>query len=515
MAVAHSASSESHTGTTGSVSQASFAWTHTQTGTPQGVLVFVHVMNNATDTVTSVTYGTVTLTRVPGGAAIDSAGEPGRTDLFFAGSGLGTGNQTITVNRLNNTRVMYATAATVTAATNTNVTGIVLLQGDQALTQQNVNDGSPGTNSLRYAGTFSGLNAPPAAGANSTLLQSIDIGNQTAALVRETAAGQGSRPVGFTGTSDDVAAVHVAVRELFNRTETPIVGAFALTGNDATLTEASPKSITAETGTFTLTGNQATLSVGYTTTGERGSFALTGNQATLKHNPTVTGERGSFALSGKDATFKVSHVLGADVGTFALTGNQATLEHNPSVTGEVGTFTLTGQNTTLQVARKLTAETGTFALTGNPATFAKLRGITVEAGIFALTGNAVTLTKVAAKELNAEVGTFTLDGKDVALTRAYTLIATPGAYALTGNDVTFRWDRAVTLPVGQFTLAGLPIAFQSTTTVLAETGLFALTGNDLSFSRTYNAQLDVGAFSLTAPAIDLEYEQRRRVVFVF
>jgi hypothetical protein len=44
MAVAHSAASESHTGTTGSTNQASFSWTHVQSGTPQGVLVFVHTI---------------------------------------------------------------------------------------------------------------------------------------------------------------------------------------------------------------------------------------------------------------------------------------------------------------------------------------------------------------------------------------------------------------------------------------------------------------------------------------
>lgn len=217
MAVAHSATSESHTGTTGSTNQASFSWTHTQTGTPQGVVVFVHVMNSATDTVTSVTYGGTALTRVSGGAAVDSANEPGRTDLFFLGNGLASGNQTIVVNRTNNANIMYASAATVTAANETEVTGIILLQGDGTMAEQSVDDGSIGTNSVRYAAAFSGLNAVPTVGANSTSLQSIDIGNQTAALVRETTAGQGARLVGFTTASDDRAAVHVAVRERIKR----------------------------------------------------------------------------------------------------------------------------------------------------------------------------------------------------------------------------------------------------------------------------------------------------------
>ena len=77
MAVAHSAASESHTGTTGSTNQTSFSWTHTQTGTPQGVLVFVHTRDVA-DYISSVTYGGTGLTRVAGAVAIDTAGRTAR-----------------------------------------------------------------------------------------------------------------------------------------------------------------------------------------------------------------------------------------------------------------------------------------------------------------------------------------------------------------------------------------------------------------------------------------------------
>jgi hypothetical protein len=49
-------------------------------------------------------------------------------------------------------------------------------------------------------------------------LQSIILGAAAGMqTVRETTAGQGARSVGFTsGTSDDVAAVHLAVSELLN-----------------------------------------------------------------------------------------------------------------------------------------------------------------------------------------------------------------------------------------------------------------------------------------------------------
>jgi len=55
----------------------------------------------------------------------------------------------------------------------------------------------------------------PSDGANSTLLQSIDFGAQIAGAWRETTVGQGSRLVGASdGTSDDLAAIYLAVREI-------------------------------------------------------------------------------------------------------------------------------------------------------------------------------------------------------------------------------------------------------------------------------------------------------------
>lgn len=350
MAVAHSASSESHTGTIGSQNQTSFSWTHTQTGTPNGVLVFVYVLNNGTDTATTVRYGSVTLSRIPFSSAVDSSGEPGRTDLYFAGTGLGAGNQTITVNRVSNANIMYATAATVTADTRTNITGVVLLQNDQVLAEQNVNDGSPGTNSIRYAGINSGLDTPPSAGANSTLLQSIDIGTKTAALVRETTAGQGSRPVGFTGSTDDVAAIHCAVRELFNRTETPFVGAFTLSGRDATFTKAKDTKLTAEVSSFSLAGNAALFFKGLVVNPESGGFTLIGNPAVLTGATAseLNAEIGVFNLDGRDIALTRAYTLVTTIGAFTLaSNNEVSFLRTHVAQADAGTFSFIGSDADL------------------------------------------------------------------------------------------------------------------------------------------------------------------------
>lgn len=217
MAVAFDAASESHTGATGSISEASFSWTHTPVGTPRGILVFTFCLAGS-GAANGVTYGGVALTAVPGGYAQDTANEVGDVQAWFLGESIPTGAQTVEVQRDNNITIMYAIAASVTASDDTEVNedGIVLLQENQTLAEQNVADGSTGIDSLRFAAVMSGLSVMPAAGASSTSGPNLDIGVTTAGLVRETTAGQGSRPVGFSsGSADDVAAVHLAVREVY------------------------------------------------------------------------------------------------------------------------------------------------------------------------------------------------------------------------------------------------------------------------------------------------------------
>lgn len=160
--------------------------------------------------------------RVAGGQGIDTTTEPCRTDFFFLGTAVATGTQNVVVNRTNNTTIMYAVCATVTATGNTTYAGVTAANNDQALAEVNIDDGSPGRGaSLRYGAVFSGLASPPTAGANSTLLQSIDFGANGCAFVCETVAGNGSRPVGFSGTSDDVAAVYAAIIEAASQSQAP------------------------------------------------------------------------------------------------------------------------------------------------------------------------------------------------------------------------------------------------------------------------------------------------------
>lgn len=214
MAVAHDAESESHTGTTGSENEASFNWQHTPAGTPRGVLIYVITSATATDIVGTVDYGGTTVPAVTGGRITDAVGEPGACETFFLGSSVPTGAQTVTVNRTNTADPVYAVCITVTASGDTEYAGVVTANSG-TLAEVNIDDGSPGTNSVRYAGMYSGLAAVPSVGANSTALHSIAFGATIGATCRETTAGQGARPVGFSsGAGDDLAIVYLAIREI-------------------------------------------------------------------------------------------------------------------------------------------------------------------------------------------------------------------------------------------------------------------------------------------------------------
>lgn len=225
MAVGSDGNTESHTGTTGSASEASFTWSHNPAA-PRGVLVFVHTLSEVKK-VTSVTYDGVSVPELTGLAAVATTGENGRVDVFFLGSSVPTTDPAnVVVNRTNDATVMYAVSISVSAATDTEVyeAGAVIQTTLDTLAAVSVDDGSPGTNSLRFASVNSGLSSPPSAAAGSTRIPDagIDFGARSCCTVAENTAGQGARNVGFSsGTAEDRAAVYLAVREVVAATFVP------------------------------------------------------------------------------------------------------------------------------------------------------------------------------------------------------------------------------------------------------------------------------------------------------
>lgn len=221
-AVVFDAASESHTGTTGA--SATFSWTHTPVGTPRGVLIFVFNRNDPSgNDTTSVTYGGTDVPLIDDSVARDTTAstEGGSVQAYFLGSSIPTGAQTVQVTEGDTYTSAYAVAITVTANDDTSYAGIVTEGENQTLTEENIDDDSlTGTNSVRFAAILSGAAAVPPDGANSTNIAGIDFGAFVNGVYRETTAGQGSRPIGASyATSDDVAAIYIAIAEAYYATQ--------------------------------------------------------------------------------------------------------------------------------------------------------------------------------------------------------------------------------------------------------------------------------------------------------
>lgn len=344
MAVAFDASSESHTGTTSSVSESSFNWTHTPSGAPKGVAVFVIGNGAFTDIISGVTYNGVSMTLVDIAQTTNLGAEPGFCKAYFLGSSIPTGAQTVEVTRTNNTTSVWAVAVSVTADVDTSVAGTLVEDGDpQAITEENINDGSPGTNSLRLVGMHQGWDAPGPVGANTTSLHTIDYGLVSAIVARETTPGQGARPIGCVRASgDDLAAVYFAVIESGSPpvAVAPTVeagGAYSgvvstAIALDATVTPGSDASptyawtiVSGGTGTFSdATAIDPTFTPDSVATYTLRLTVSTVDTSDVTDDATLTSEAsGVWTITNATATFTAVGLGGADATASTLTATAA------------------------------------------------------------------------------------------------------------------------------------------------------------------------------------------------
>lgn len=206
MAVAFDASSEVAE-TTGDPS-----WTHTPVGTPKGVLVYIGQRGVNTDQVTTVTYGGVAMTRLE--KVDDNAGELLTAYLYFLGSSIPTGAQTILVDQTGGA-AKKCMAISVTASGDTAVEDSNVASGDAANPSVAL---TTGASQETWASGFlvSGHNATSGvtAGSGFTMVLQSDTGNQVFNLERITANDAGGGvTVDFTAAIEDVAMVAVAVKE--------------------------------------------------------------------------------------------------------------------------------------------------------------------------------------------------------------------------------------------------------------------------------------------------------------
>lgn len=190
-------------------------WSHNSgTASPQGVLVAIMHGTSSTDHVVSVTYGSKSLAFIQ--RNVDTTTEPGAASWWFAGEGIPTGTQTVTVE--------------LSSGTTDDIHGVsITLDGDRDLSilHKDGVDGntanpsvaltnSSGSSAMSFAAMYSGLStiASLAAGADCTLFTTSELaGNFCSACVRQTTASTANFTVAVTSATDDVAFSAVMVQE--------------------------------------------------------------------------------------------------------------------------------------------------------------------------------------------------------------------------------------------------------------------------------------------------------------
>lgn len=218
--------------TSAALYNATFTWTHTPAGTPRGVAVIV-VQEGSTDQVSGVTYGGVAMTRVR--SNVRTATEAGRVYIYFLGSGLPAGAQTVQVT-LTGTLDTNAASLTVTAAANTLVD---VSEGlDAGIIANPSLSISPTVAAEIFYGIFSGLAAPvTTVQTGSTHVIGRDYGTDSAMWARKSVSA-GATTIGYTAASDDVCHSALAIKEwtaqTFYTTIAPILTGVAVLGTIST-----------------------------------------------------------------------------------------------------------------------------------------------------------------------------------------------------------------------------------------------------------------------------------------
>lgn len=214
MTVARDAVLESATFTT----TTPHTFTFTPVGTPRGIVLFV-VYPAAADLITgTVSYGGVTMTRIPTNGHASVTTEAGSVVGYTLGASIPTGAQTVSIGHDGSATVKIAFVASMTAATDTEVAVSGKAQIESGVDPQTaLNAGAD--SALRYCGLFSGEAAISGvlilAGMETLVAGTThDFGISVAAIGQESTASTGSFTIGFTTAgSESHALIGVAIKE--------------------------------------------------------------------------------------------------------------------------------------------------------------------------------------------------------------------------------------------------------------------------------------------------------------
>lgn len=190
-------------------------WTHTPGGTPRGIIVgIVHPGSSGGDGVVAVTYGGVTMTEVSGSPLGKATGESATVYVYFLGSSVPTGPQTVSVDKTGAIG-MLCRSWSVTATDNTEVIDTTPISSDD-ITNPSATLSLAGRNCFCIESWFSGHtavdNVSPFANWNDEGEQ--DFGLNTGGHYRYTVIGTTNVTMGATQTLEDFLCLGIAIAQI-------------------------------------------------------------------------------------------------------------------------------------------------------------------------------------------------------------------------------------------------------------------------------------------------------------
>lgn len=192
-----------------------FTWTHTPSGTPSGVVVWVlEASSSAADGVTGVTYGGVSMTEVSGSPNIHSTGELGTVHCFFLGEGIPTGAQSVAVTT-SNSHSKVGGSVTLTASDTTEIVDVDATVNSDSQANPSVTLSASGRTVWAGIGFYSGQNAPTGITplTNWTDRTEDDIGTKTMGIYTYDTIGSSDVTAGWTQGADDAVMIAILIAQ--------------------------------------------------------------------------------------------------------------------------------------------------------------------------------------------------------------------------------------------------------------------------------------------------------------
>jgi hypothetical protein len=197
-----------------------YTFNHTPGADLKGVAVCAVHGVSSTDHIVGMTYGGVAMARIK--RNVDTATEPGAAEIWFLGSGIPTGLQTISVDLASGTTddfhfvVIGFTGAADTEAVDSD--GVDNNVANPSVTLQYVGRTCAAIAALYGGGADGSAFAP---NANCTTVHDHDLGAFYSEVIRQTTPGTADFAIGGTSATDDVAFAAAAFSEVLPIVQPP------------------------------------------------------------------------------------------------------------------------------------------------------------------------------------------------------------------------------------------------------------------------------------------------------